>query len=106
VNGRTAVLLPIVTLGAFGALAYGYVSHWSPDARARSSCETLVLAQLVAPATARFARADVIFDSVFFDVDSQNRAGALVRSSGICKFEFSAGAIQPDTGRVLTLSQR
>lgn len=83
----------VVAIGLLGW--WGFTSSYeTPEHQAIRACETWVRGQLVAPATAKFS-AEQFFDTdhpeVAGFVDSQNPAGALLRSSFSCVMAQQGG---------------
>lgn len=94
------------------ALAWhGYHARFSSDeAQAFKECRIIVKDKLVSPATAQFSEETYLelgkWAFVRFQVDAQNRAGALLRQSGECKFSITDGKFDPRWGVVTEFKGR
>lgn len=89
---------------------HGYVRFFSDEAAAFKECRAIVKAKLVSPATAQFSEETYLrlgkWAYIRFEVDAQNRAGALLRQSGECKFSITDGKFDPRWGVITELKAR
>lgn len=89
---KIALLLPLGLVAAGAFLGVGWTQYWSPKARLEHACKTAVLNDLVAPSTASFKELRYSGSNiVFVELDSQNRAGAMLRAKGFCEFRMRDG---------------
>jgi hypothetical protein len=79
---------------AAAAVGLGLALGSTPEDEAREACRTYVRDRLVAPATAQFSEERVIGSNptmVAGKVDSENRFGAMLRTTYTCRVQYESG---------------
>lgn len=95
---KIAIFLPLGLLAAGAFLGMGWTQYWSPEAGLERACKAAVLDDLVAPSTASFKELRYGGGGVVFvELDSQNRAGAMLRAKGSCEFKERNGRPDPSS---------